>query len=194
MSPTENIIVMSEMPTYDEVSPEATVETITFGTPYGRARITAVHAAVPCSPPSPITPWTSPRPMRCSSSFVAPADITGCAASRDLPAFRAASAVPPARATWARVRSARVAGVLITPMSTRSARLPSASSCSRRNSASCPFVSSVARTAMTFFGIVAPLPVVGKRSAWNSFAAAETARSIGRRSVDEPVQKPSQLV
>ncbi len=33
MSPTENIIVMSEMPTYDEVSPEATVETMTFGTP-----------------------------------------------------------------------------------------------------------------------------------------------------------------
>ena len=33
MSPTENIIVMSEMPTYGEVSPDATVETITFGKP-----------------------------------------------------------------------------------------------------------------------------------------------------------------
>ena len=33
MSPTENIIVMSEMPTYGEVSPDATVETITFGRP-----------------------------------------------------------------------------------------------------------------------------------------------------------------
>ena len=31
MSQTENIIVMSLMPTNDEVSPEATVETMTFG-------------------------------------------------------------------------------------------------------------------------------------------------------------------
>ncbi len=131
---------------------------------------------------------------------MAPADITGCDASRDLPACKAASDVPPARATCARDTSAFVAGAFITPMSTSSARLPSASSCSRRNSASWPFVSSVARTAMTFFMRGAPStdasarrPYLrsGKRRAWNSFAAADTARSMGSRSVDDPVQKPS---
>ena len=39
MSTTEYIIVMSAAPTYGRVSPEASVETISFGTPTGSARI-----------------------------------------------------------------------------------------------------------------------------------------------------------
>ena len=39
MSTTEYIIAMSTAPTYGRVSPEATVETISFGTPTGSARI-----------------------------------------------------------------------------------------------------------------------------------------------------------
>src|SRR5690349_9112378 len=38
-STTEYIIVMSREPTYGRVSPEAIVETSSFGTPTGRARI-----------------------------------------------------------------------------------------------------------------------------------------------------------
>ena len=39
MSTTEYIIVTSTEPTYGLVSPEATVETISFGTPIGSSRI-----------------------------------------------------------------------------------------------------------------------------------------------------------
>ena len=39
MSTTEYIIVTSTEPTYGLVSPEATVETISFGTPIGSRRI-----------------------------------------------------------------------------------------------------------------------------------------------------------
>ena len=39
MSTTEYIIVTSTEPTYGLVSPEATVETISFGTPIGSCRI-----------------------------------------------------------------------------------------------------------------------------------------------------------
>ena len=38
-STTEGIMTMSLVPTYCEVLPEATVETMTFGTPIGNARI-----------------------------------------------------------------------------------------------------------------------------------------------------------
>ena len=42
MSTTEYIIVTSTEPTYGLVSPEATVETMSFGTPIGNARIAYV--------------------------------------------------------------------------------------------------------------------------------------------------------
>ena len=42
MSTTEYIIVTSTEPTYGLVSPEATVETISFGTPIGSSRIACV--------------------------------------------------------------------------------------------------------------------------------------------------------
>jgi hypothetical protein len=56
MSTTEYIIVTSTAPTYGRVSPDATVETISFGTPTGRARIAVVATDVPPEPPSARTP------------------------------------------------------------------------------------------------------------------------------------------
>src|SRR5579875_4186495 len=47
ISTTEYIIVTSTEPTYGLVSPEARVETISFGTPIGRARIACVASAEP---------------------------------------------------------------------------------------------------------------------------------------------------
>ena len=52
MSTTEYIIVTSTAPTYGRVSPEATVETISFGTPTGSARIARVPMEEPPEPPS----------------------------------------------------------------------------------------------------------------------------------------------
>jgi hypothetical protein len=60
MSATEGIIVMSVQPTYKLVSPEATVETINFGTPIGSCRIAWVAIAVPPVPPS--APIAASRP------------------------------------------------------------------------------------------------------------------------------------
>ncbi len=53
MSTTEYIIVTSTAPTYGRVSPDASVDTISFGTPTGRARIACVTIAEPPEPPRP---------------------------------------------------------------------------------------------------------------------------------------------
>ena len=52
---------MSLGPTYGATFPDATVDTISFGTPTGSARIAGVTSAVPPDPPSPISPATSSR-------------------------------------------------------------------------------------------------------------------------------------
>jgi hypothetical protein len=52
---------MSLGPTYGRVSPEAIVDTITFGNPIGSARIARVTSVVPPEPPAPIRPPTSRR-------------------------------------------------------------------------------------------------------------------------------------
>src|ERR1700728_2878600 len=56
MSTTEGIMQISFMPTYGLVSPEASVETINFGKPYGSARMAAVAMTVPAEPPKEATP------------------------------------------------------------------------------------------------------------------------------------------
>ncbi len=62
MSTTEYIIVTSTAPTYGRVSPDARVETISFGTPTGSARIARVAIDEPPEPPSASTPSTRPSP------------------------------------------------------------------------------------------------------------------------------------
>ncbi len=60
MSTTEYIIAMSVVPTYGRVSPEATVETRSLGTPTGRACIAAEMREEPPEPPIPRIPWSLP--------------------------------------------------------------------------------------------------------------------------------------
>ncbi len=66
MSTTEYIIVTSTAPTYGRVSPEATVETSSFGTPTGSARIARAAIDEPPEPPSARMP--SRRPAPCSAT------------------------------------------------------------------------------------------------------------------------------
>ena len=70
MSTTEYIIVTSTAPTYGRVSPDAIVETISFGTPTGSARIACVAIAVPPEPPS--AGRRRARPSACRRSTTRP--------------------------------------------------------------------------------------------------------------------------
>ena len=81
-STTEYIIVTSVEPTYGLVSPDATVETISFGTPTGSARIACVASVVPPVPPS--APIASSRPSASSRRTIsaAPRPIASIAAPR----------------------------------------------------------------------------------------------------------------
>ncbi len=63
-STTGYIIRMSLVPTYGATLPLAIVETMTLGSPIGRARMAGVISAVLPLPPMPITPAT--RPASCS--------------------------------------------------------------------------------------------------------------------------------
>ena len=60
MSTMDGIMVMSFEPTNGVTSPPAMVESITLGTPMGRARMAAVAIVVPALPPMPLTPWMRP--------------------------------------------------------------------------------------------------------------------------------------
>ena len=64
---------MSLSPTNCRTMPDASVLTITFGTPSGSARIAAVAMVVPADPPRPRTPDTSPRAYASRASLAAPA-------------------------------------------------------------------------------------------------------------------------
>ena len=110
MSTTEYIIVTSTAPTYGRVSPEAIVDTISFGTPTGRARIADVAIDEPPEPPSPRTP--SSRPSACSRRTIsaAPRAITATAAPRSPAAASSFTSAPAARATSSRVTSASSVG------------------------------------------------------------------------------------
>ena len=81
MSVTENIIVMSFMPTQCATFPEAIVDTITLGKPYGKARMTLVASVVPCVPPIDIIPLTFPWVTRSITRWVVPSAIIGAATS-----------------------------------------------------------------------------------------------------------------
>ena len=69
-SVTAYIMQMSAGPTYGLTSPEATVDTMTFGTPMGRRRMAAVASAVPPDPPAEMMPPRSRRvPMKRSKAL-----------------------------------------------------------------------------------------------------------------------------
>ena len=101
MSTTEYIIVTSTAPTYGRVSPDATVETISFGTPTGSARIARVAIDEPPEPPSARMPSSRPcgvqlagrppRRLRPSPSTAAPRSPAAASSATSAPAARATS-------------------------------------------------------------------------------------------------------
>jgi hypothetical protein len=131
MSTTEYIIVTSTEPTYGLVSPDATVETMSFGTPIGSSRIAWVTRAEPPEPPRP--PIASSRPSAWSRFTIsaAPRAIVSIAAPRSPAEARASASAPTAAATSSRVTSGAASGSPTIPASTSRTSTP----CSRVRSA-----------------------------------------------------------
>ncbi len=124
MSMTDGISVMSVTSTYCAVLPEASVETISFGTPTGSVRIAAVIIAVPPPPPRPSTASMRPSRCRAGTSAQAPRSIASMAGPRSRAARSAARSAPPARATSAAGTSAANGGSPRTPRSITSVCTP----------------------------------------------------------------------
>src|SRR5690349_14797489 len=141
-------MVTSFAPMYGRVSPEASVETISFGRPTGSSRIAA--AATEALPEPPIAAMPCRRPSRCrrSATMPAPRPLTSMAWPRSPARTRSACSAPAALATSSRATSAETCGSPITPASISTTRAPSSAMRSRRNAYSWPLVSSVPTSAM----------------------------------------------
>ena len=145
MSTTELSMKMSLSPTNCRTMPDASVLSITFGTPSGSALIAAVAMVVPADPPRPRMPDTSPRAYASRASLAAPAAAFVTASPRSA-LFRTASIVVPASSKIrSRDTSAVAAGVPSAPTSTRVTATPHDVRSTRTKSASRPFVSSVVK-------------------------------------------------
>src|SRR5262245_31714102 len=153
-STTEYIIVMSTAPTYGRVSPEATVETTSLGTPTGSCCIAYVTSAVPPVPPIPTTASSRPSSSRRITTAAAPRLMASIAAPRSPAVANAATSASAASATSSRVTSGGTVGSPTMPPSTRTTSAPWARIRSHRKAYSTPFVSSVPIT--TTFGIRPP--------------------------------------
>src|SRR5918998_1158484 len=86
---------MSTAPMYGLVSPDATVETMSFGTPTGRSRIARAATDELPDPPSDSAPSTRPSPCSRRSTSAAPRPMASIAAPRS-PASRSAAWSAPA--------------------------------------------------------------------------------------------------
>ena len=108
MSITECITSVSPSPTNGPKGrrPEAEGETISLGTPTGRAAIAAAPRRAPSAPPRHSAPSTRRSAQRPSSTARTPSCICSTAAPREPAARTASSSYPPARATSARGTSA----------------------------------------------------------------------------------------
>ena len=145
MSTTELSMKMSLSPTYCRTMPEASVLTMTFGTPSGSAFIAAVAMVVPADPPRPRTPDTSPRACASRASRAAPSAAFVTASPRSA-FFRTASSVVSASSKMrSRGMSAATAGVPSAPTSTSVTGTPHEVRRPRTKPASRPFVSRVAK-------------------------------------------------
>src|SRR6478672_7640387 len=129
---------------YGRVSPEATVETISLGTPTGSARAAAAPIEEFPEPPTQRKPSSRPSACRRRTTSAAPRHIASTAAPRSPAARSAARSAPAARATSSCPTSASICGSK-TPASTSSTSTPCSRSRSRRYPYSAPFVSSVPR-------------------------------------------------
>ena len=81
-STMEGNMLMSDAPTYGVVSPDAIVETITFGTPIGSCCIAAVAIEVPPDPPIEKMPSKRPFAYSAGTSFFTPSVIVAVASAR----------------------------------------------------------------------------------------------------------------
>src|SRR4051794_9837856 len=145
MSTTEYVIVTSTAPTYGLVSPEASVETSSFGTPTGSACIAPAAIDEPPEPPSARIPSSRPSACRRPTSVSAPRHMAATAAPRSPASASAATSAPPARATSSRPTSGSRPTGSGTPASTTSTAPPAPRRRARRKAYSTPFVSSVPR-------------------------------------------------
>src|SRR4051812_10620328 len=143
MSTTEYIIVTSTEPTYGLVSPDATVETISFGTPIGSARMAWVTSAEPPEPPSPPTASSRPSAYRRFTISAAPRAIVSTAAPRSPAAASTAGSAPTAAPTSARAISGATSGSPTIPASTSRTSTPRSRMRSARYAYSTLFVSNV---------------------------------------------------
>ena len=132
-STTEYIIVTSTEPTYGLVSPDATVETISFGTPTGsrphrvRGERRAARAAERADR---VEPALGVEPAHTTSA--APRPIASIAAARSRASASACTSAPAAAATSWRVTSGSVSGSPRMPASTSSTSTPRSRMRSRR--------------------------------------------------------------
>ena len=186
ISTTEYIIVTSTEPTYGLVSPDATVETMSFGTPIGSRRIAVVAIAEPPEPPS--APIASSRPSEWSrvTTSAAPRAITSTAAPRSPAAASAATSPPAAAATSARVISGCTSGSPTIPASTRMTSSPSSTSRSRRYPYSLPFVSSVP-TSTTVFRASPPI-TIARRAARHRGSGVAPRDPLPARRTSSPLR------
>ena len=141
-STIDGMSTTSLLPTYAPVSPAATVETHTLGTPTGRARMAAVTTLLPPDPPMPTMPSNRPSAYPCSATLAAPSPIAFMAAPRS-PATRSDSSDAPAAAatSLASTSTAKASHSPITPVFTDRTSWPRAKICSRKKAYSTPFVS-----------------------------------------------------
>ena len=142
-SATEAISVRSVAPMYSVVSPAATVDTMSLGTPTGSARIAAVAIAVLPLPPAASTPLQRPSARSRRTSAAAASAIAVTAAPRSRPSASAARSTPASAATASRPISGSAPCGSKVPTSTSSGRTPAARRRSTRKAHSAPLVSSV---------------------------------------------------
>ena len=143
ISTGEYMSVTSLTPTYGATSPDATVETISFGTPVGNVCIAAAAMFVPPPPPSASAPWNRPASRNCGARRHAPRIMTSTASPRSRRARNALRESPPAAATSSAEMSGANPGSPSTPASIVSVSKPRSRMRSRTYSYSVPFVSSV---------------------------------------------------
>src|SRR5699024_8585610 len=109
-STIDGIITISLVPTYGCVFPEASVDTITFGTPIGKARIAGVTIDVPPEPPNERTPSNLPCSYSSGSTYSIPLANPAVASPLSFLADNSSMSLPNATATTMLVICASDAG------------------------------------------------------------------------------------
>ena len=148
-STTDGNITTSLVPTYWDTLPDAIVDTITFGTPIGSARIAGVAIEVPPEPPTDIMPSNLPCAYSSGISFSAPRLMTSVAKARSLLELISSMLTPTDAATSAFDTSGANRGSKA-PVCMHSVSSPCSRTSFLINSNSVPLVSNVPIIAIVF--------------------------------------------